>query len=166
MFAWMAVAFALGQDTAPSALVTATVSTPTPFPLIKKWDSAKVPWESWFKANRYNEIVTDYGDHVVIMWNAEDFKGNYDGKDKEQRLKETAFQLAVRLYPAGAKADQVKVDIVYMQEDPNYGKPLMDTLQQVAHFELLRSKALKTAKTKKKLSPAALQKIFDQSTVY
>ncbi|HJT23331.1 MAG TPA: hypothetical protein VJ873_02060, partial [bacterium] len=163
---WMVAAFALAEETAPSSPVTATVSTPTPFPLIQKWDGAKVPWDGWFKADPYSVIVTDKGDYVHFFWNAQDFKANFEVKDKKQCLAQAALQLVTRLYPDGAKADAVKVDIVYVLQRDNYGKPNWDTLQQVAHFEFLRSKALKAAKPKKKLSPAALQKIFDQSVVY
>lgn len=87
-------------------------------------------------------------------------------KDKKQRLAEAALQLVSRLYPADVKADQVKVDIVYVLERDSYGQPKWDSLQQVAHFEFLKSKALKLAKSKREPSSAVLQKTFDQFLTY
>ena len=137
-------------------------TTPTP-PVVKKWSFETMPWDAWFKSNT---MVTDKTAYVHFFWNAQDFKGHFEVKDKTLRLEEAALQLVSRLYPADAKANLVKVDIVYVLERDTYGQPKWDSLQQVAHFEFLRSKALKTAKAKKTLSPTALKKIFDQATVY
>jgi hypothetical protein len=164
LLAGLAVLTASAQET-PVALVSspANASTaPTPT-VVKKWGMAVVPWDAWFKDNA---MVTDKTDYVHFFWDAQDFKPNFEVKDKQRRLAEAAVQLVSRLYPADAKADQVKVDIVYVLERDSYGQPKWDSLQQVAHFEFLRSKALKLAKAKKEPAAAALRKIFDKSEMY
>lgn len=134
--------------------------------VLKKWSFAGAPWDAWFKANPYDVIVADKTDHVNFFWNAQDFKGNFEVKDKNLRLADAALQLVSHLYPADAKADLVTVDIVYVLERDNYGKPQWDSLQQVAHFEFHKSKALKLAKSKKDLSAAALEKIFVKYEIF
>ena len=115
-------------------------STPTPTPLLQgKWIAAKVPWDLWFKDNA---LVTDKTEYVHFFWNANDFKANFDVKDKETRLADAAVYLVKKLFPADSKADLVKVDIVYVLERDSYGLPKWDSLQQVAHIEFLRSKVI------------------------
>ncbi len=142
-----------------TALATPSVSL-TP---IEKWSEPTVPWDDWFKSNA---MVTDKTDYVHFFWNAQDFKVNFEVKDKKVRLAEAALELVKRLYPADAKADQVKVDIVYVLERDSYGLPKWDSLQQVAHFEFLKSKALKPAKKKLVPTKAVMEKIFDKFEFY
>lgn len=122
-----------------------------------------MPWDEWFKKNA---MVTDKTDYVHFFWNAQDFKLNFEVNGKKLRLAEAALQLVSRLYPDDAKADLVKVDIVYVLERDQYGDPKWDSLQQVAHFEFHKSKALKLAKSKKDLSAAALEKIFVKYEIF
>jgi hypothetical protein len=138
--------------------VVTVVATP-----IAKWSVSTVPWDDWFKNNA---LVTDKTDHVHFFWNAQDFKGNFEVKDKKFRLGEAALELVKRLYPADAKADLVKVDIVYVLERDSYGMPKWDSLQQVAHLEFLKSKALKAGKKKFGPTAAAMKKIFDKFELY
>ena len=159
--AWMLV-FALiaGQALAqeagtPTATAPATVAAKP-----VKWSFRGVPWDSWFKNNA---MVTDKTNYVHFFWNAQDVKANFEVKDKKRRLGEAALQLVSKLYPADAKADLVKVDIVYVLERDEYGLPKWDSLQQVAHFEFLKSKGSKFAGAKKEPAAKALQKIFDKS---
>jgi hypothetical protein len=42
--------------------------------------------------------------------------------------------------PEKAAPDLVKVDVVFVRERDNYGLPKWDTLERVAHVELLRSR--------------------------
>ncbi len=139
-----------------------TTVTPTPW-IVKTWNEAKLPWDVWFKKNT---MVTDKTDYVHFFWNAQDFKANFEGKEKKLRLSEAALQLVKRLYPGDAKADLVKVDIVYVLERDSYGLPKWDSLQQVAHIEFLKSKALKSTKKKKRLSETDLSKGFDKFVIY
>lgn len=154
----LTVVTASAQETA----VDGTYTTPTPT-VLKKWGMISIPWDLWFKNNA---MVTDKTDYVHFFWNAQDYRANLEVKDKKQRLAEAAVQLVSQLYPADAKADQVKVDIVYVLERDTYGQPKWDSLQQVAHFEFLRSKALKLAHSKKDPSLSALQKIFDKFEMF
>lgn len=110
-------------------------ATPTPWPLIKEWKVGAVPWDLWFKDNT---VVTDKGDYVHFFWNAEDFKRNFEGKEREGRLGEAARELAARLFPKEAKADRVKVDIVFVKERDSYGMPKWSSLKRVAHLEFKR----------------------------
>jgi hypothetical protein len=126
---------------------------------------ATVPWDEWFKANRYDVTFEDKTDYLYFFWNAQDFKANFEVKDKKLRLGEAALELVSRLCPGDTKKDMVKVDIVYVLERDSYGQPKWDSLQQVAHFEFSRSKALKLVK-KKEPSAAALQKLFDKVEYY
>ncbi len=138
-------------------------STPTPTPLLPgKWAAIKIPWSLWFKKNA---LITDKTDYVHFFWNANDFKANFETKDKKQRLTDAAVQLVSRLYPETAKADLVKVDIVYGLERDDYGDPKWDSLQQVAHFEFLRSKTAKLKKTRV-FTDAVIQKYFKKYEIF
>ncbi len=153
------------QET-PAASTYLAAPTPAASPLsrvIPKWSMSAVPWDAWFKDNA---MVTDKTDYVHFFWNAQDFKANFEVKEKKKRLAEAALQLVSRLYPSDAKADLVKVDIVYVLERDVYGQPKWDSLQQVAHLEFLRSKDSKLAKTKKEPSDEALQKAFDKFDLF
>ena len=164
---FLAVVLALGipafaQETA--SISETGSATPTPFPVIPgKWNASKTPWDLWFKKNTQ---VTDKQDYVHFFWNAQDCKANFETQDKKRRLADAALQLVVRFYPTGAKADLMKVDIVYVLERDSYGMPKWDSLQQVAHLECSRAKALKLSKKKSILSEAALAKIFDKFEVF
>jgi hypothetical protein len=140
-----------------------TVSTPTPTPLLPgKWNAAKVPWSLWFKNNA---LVTDKTQYVHFFWNANDFKANFETKDRKQRLADAAVQLVAKLYPKGSKADLVKVDIVYVLERDDYGLPKWDSLQQVVHLEFLRSRLAKLRKVRV-FTDAVIQKSFQKFEVY
>lgn len=141
---------------------SATYLTPTPT-VLEKWGIGLVPWDSWFKDNT---MVTDKTDYVHFFWNAQDFRTNFEVKDKKLRLEEAALELVSRLYPADAKADTVKVDIVYVLERDNYGQPKWDSLQQVAHMEFLKSKVPKPAQLKREPSSSSLQKILNKIEIY
>src|ERR1039458_5948624 len=123
----------------PGETPATTATTPAPMPVViaGKWSASKVPWDPWFKDNA---MVTDKTDYVHFFWNAQDFKMNFEVKDKQARLADAALELVRRLYPAGATADLVKVDIVYVLERDTYGQPKRDSLQPVAHLEFLTSK--------------------------
>jgi hypothetical protein len=160
----LGVAQVWAQETAVSTPGATAAGTPnSAVAVIEKWSESTVPWDDWFKSNA---MITDKTDYVHFFWNAQDFKANFEVKDKKIRLAEAALELVKRLYPSDAKADQVKVDIVYVLERDSYGLPKWDSLQQVAHFEFLKSKALKP--TKKKLVPtdAGMKKIFDKFEFY
>ncbi len=100
---------AQGTDPTPGA---SHYTTPTPV-VIQKWSMSAIPWDNWFKSNPYNITVTDKTDYVHFMWNAWDFKAAFEVKDKKPRLSQSVLQLVLRLYPPDAKADLVKVDVVY-----------------------------------------------------
>ena len=134
--------------------------------MIAHWSMVAVPWGRWFKADPFDVIVTDKTSYVHFMWDAQDFKANFEVKDKALRLAEAALQLVSRLYPDKAQVDSVKVDIVYVLEKDIYGRPQWDNLQQVAHFEFLRSEALPLAKASEEPSLTALQKIFSKVEIY
>ena len=131
--------------------------------LMSPWDGAKAPWDEWFKKNT---TATDKTDYVYIFWDANDFKGNFEVKDKKRRLAEAALQLVKRLYPSDATADLVKLDIGYILEKDSYGLPKWDSLQKVAHLEFLKSKILKQGKSPVKLSEAVIKKMFDKFEIY
>lgn len=136
--------------------------TPTPT-ILKKWDLATIPWMDWFKGNN---SITDKGEYVHFFWNAQDFKPNFEVPDKKARLAEAAVALVRGLYPADAKADLVKVDIVYVLERDNYGDPKWDSLQQVAHLEFKRSQIPKAGKKKTALTAAAMKKLFTKFELF
>ena len=136
--------------------------TPTPT-ILKKWDSTLIPWVDWFKDNA---VVTDKTQYVHFFWNAQDFKGNFEVKDKKTRLAEAALELVKCLFPADAKADLVKVDIVYVLERDSYGQPKWDSLQQVAHLEFKRSKMPKDGKKKAALTAAVVKKVFSKFDLF
>jgi len=137
---------------------------PTSTPVVlSNWKNSTVPWDEWFKKNA---MVTDKGDHVHFFWNAQDYKLNFDGKEKKARLAAAALQLVSRLYPADAKADAVRVDIVYVLERDSYGMPKWDSLEQVAHLEFSKAKTKKLAKSDKDLTEAQMKKVFTQFETY
>lgn len=163
-FLFLGLAASTGaQESSVSTETPATTSSAMPVTVIEKWNVSKVPWGDWFKGNA---MVTDKTDYVHFFWNAQDFKVNFEVRDKKVRLAEAALELVERLYPAGAKADPVKVDIVYVLERDAYGLPKWDSLQQVAHFEFLKSKDLKS--TPEKLGPTdtMMNKIFNKFEFY
>jgi hypothetical protein len=146
----------------PPADTPSAATFPTPVTVIEKWDVTHVPWDEWFKKNA---MVTDKTDYVHFFWNAQDFRANFEVKDKKARLAEAALELVKRLYPADATADLVKVDIVYVLERDSYGLPKWDSLQQVAHFEFLKSQAIKLTKNKSRLKESEI-KTFNKSEFY
>lgn len=155
----LAVSTVLAQETGtdvPSQPSGSGAFTPTPT-ILRKWDGAAIPWGTWFKDNA---LVTDKGDYIHFFWNAQDFKANFETKDKKVRLAEAALALVRMLYPQEAKADLVKVDIVYVLERDSYGAPKWDSLQQVAHLEFKRSKMPKDGKKKVVLTAAVMKKVF------
>ena len=138
-------------------------STPTPTPLLAgKWVASKVPWDLWFKDNA---IATDKTEYVHIFWNANDFKANFEVKDKQQHLAEAAIYLAKKAFPADSKTDWVKIDIVYVLERDTYGLPKWDSMQQICHVEFSRAKVLKGDKLPDftKADPA---KVFDKFQIF
>ena len=139
------------QEAAPTA---------TPVRLVNPWSVSAVPWNQWFKKNA---MVTSKAEYVHFFWNAQDFKKNFTGKDKKTRLGQAALQLVSRLYPSGAQADKVKVDIVYVLERDSYGDPKWDSLQQVAHLEFSRKKAEELLQKK---AGAVPDKFFDRFSIY
>jgi len=143
--------------------VPADQATPAAPVVLPDWKVSKVPWDDWFKKNT---TVTDKTDHVHFFWNAQDVKGNFEVKDKKQRLAQAALQLVARLYPDGAKSDEMRVDIVYVLERDTYGMPKWDSLQQVAHLEFSRSKTAKMAKNDKPLTDAQMKKAFTKFEIY
>ncbi len=156
----------LGQGAAPETGTLDSplpIFTPTPSPPLKNWSVSEVPWDLWFKKNA---LVTNKTAYVHFFWNAQDFKVNFEVKDKKKRLAESALQLVSRLYPSAAKADLMKVDIVYVLERDSYGMPKWDSLQQVAHLEFSKSKGLKAVKANSVLSEPLIKKIFNKFEIF
>lgn len=151
-------ALQLGAQPAPVSFEP--VFTPAAIPSDPK---APIPWDDWFAKNA---MVTDKTDYVHFFWNAGDVKAYFETKGKKVRLAQAAFQLVSRLYPAGAKADAVKVDIVYVGARDTYGLPRWETMEKVVHFEFTRSEALKLAGQRKPPAENALPKIFSSVTFY
>lgn len=123
--------------------------TPTETPAITPAEAAVhsqapsgIPWKVWFTKNT---IVTDKGDHVHFFWNAQDYKSRLEVKNRVSLLAQAAVELVKELYPAGATADLMKVDIVYVTERDNYGMPKWDSLSRVAHLEFSRASFLKVS---------------------
>ncbi len=142
--------------------VWADLAIPTPWPTLKEWKSTLVPWDAWFKDNT---MVSDKGAYIHFFLNAQDFKSNFEVKDKKGRLAETALELVKRLSPKDAKADLMKVDIVFVLERDSYGAPNWDSLKRVAHLEFLRSKVpLKPLPGG--MTEAAMKRIFDKFETY
>lgn len=135
------------------------VFTPAAVPSDPK---APIPWDDWFARN---STVTDKGAYVHFFWNAVDVRGYFAGKAGKARLAQAAVQMVARLYPAGAKAGTVKVDIVFLQRD-EYGMPVLSSLNKAAHFESTRANAVKWSKSPKPLSGADLGKAFDKFEFY
>ena len=146
----------------PLVALADTPPTPTPYPAVEKWNASQQPWDLWFTKNA---LVTDKTEYVHFFWNAQDFKQVFETKDKNRRLGDAALQLVAKLYPKDAKADAVKVDIVYVLERDTYGEPKWDSLQQVAHFEFSRAAAKKAVK-KKALSEAAMKAVFKKLEIF
>jgi hypothetical protein len=137
--------------------------SPVPSPVLPQWETSKVPWDVWFKDNA---LVSDKTKYVHFFWNAQDFRGNFEVKDKKKRLADAALQLVARLTPADAKADLMKVDIVYVLERDTYGQPKWDSLQQVAHLEFSKAKALAFIQKKAVLSDGVVKKLFGKFQVF
>jgi hypothetical protein len=142
-----------------TASVIHSESTPTPTPLLPgKWIAAKVPWDLWFKNNAH---ITDDTEYVHFFWNANDFKANFEVKDKKTRLADAAVYLVKNLYPDDSKTDLVKVDIVYVLERDEYGMPKWDTMKKVLHVEFLKSKVI-TNKKLPNFTTIDPDKVFDK----
>lgn len=90
-----------------TSMALAQESTPTPFATILpgQWKTSEVPWDDWFKKNT---LVTDKGDYVHFFWNAQDARANFEGKERKNRLADSALEMAVKLQPATATADYVQ----------------------------------------------------------
>lgn len=158
----------LAQETPlPTATAPLSALSTTPVPAasvaLKKWNVSSVPWKDWFKKNA---VVEDKGDHIHFLWDAQDFKANFEVKDKKKRLAQAAVQLVKLLYPADAKVDQVTVDIVYVPKKDAYGEPIWNSLQKVAHLEFLKSKALKAGSGNSSFSEPAMKRLFEKFEVF
>jgi hypothetical protein len=105
-------------------------------------------WDAWFKKN---VMASDKGDYVHLFWNAQDVRTRFKGKSRVALLAQAARELATRQYPKAAKADLVKIDIVYVRERDEYGMPKWSTLERAAHLEGSKAALLK-------LDAAALRK--------
>lgn len=116
----------------PAAKAAATPAVPTP-------SAAREaePWAGWFAKNT---MVTDKKTYVHVFWNAQDARAQLSGPGKRDIVIRAAAELVRTAWPKKATADIVKVDIVFVRERDNYGLPKWDTLERVAHVELLRSK--------------------------
>jgi hypothetical protein len=162
---------AWAQDPANNSATSSPRAPLAPIP--GKWNAAKVPWDQWFKIKKtssserkdYNTTIEDKTSYIYFFWDAQDYKANFEVRDKETRLADAALQLVSRLYPPQAKADLIKVDIVYFLEKDTYGDPTDDSIQRVAHFELSKKKIAKITNTDS-LSNAAFQNIFNKFEVY
>lgn len=142
-----------------TSMALAQESTPTPFATILpgQWKTSEVPWDDWFKKNT---LVTDKGDYVHFFWNAQDARANFEGKERKNRLADSALEMAAKLQPATATADLCKVDIVFVLERDSYGMPKWDSLQRVVHYEFSRAAALKKMKKSGSWTEAGMKKIF------
>jgi hypothetical protein len=144
----------------PRAVPTTTTASTT----VDKGSTAVPPWDTWFKDNT---MVTDKDKYVHFFWNAQDFKANFEVKEKKRKLAASALELVKRLYPAKAKADWVKVDIVYVLERDEYGLPKWDSLKKVAHIEYLKSKvSQQPGMNEAALSEEFFKKTFDKFELY
>jgi len=103
---------------------------------------ADLPWAAWFRANT---VVSDKKTHVHFLWDANAVRSRFEGKEKLAMIRAAARQVVVSLYPAGATADQIRVDIVFAARRDGYGNPRWDSLQRVAHLEFSRRKLLEAA---------------------
>jgi hypothetical protein len=162
MFFFLMTGWVFAQDATPtpSPIVSDLMTGPTPTPqVIKNWSVASVPWDVWFHKNARVTVKPDY---VHFFWTAQSYQGNFEGKGKKVRLAEAALEMVKRLYPKDATADLIKVDIVYVLEFDNYGRPNWFRLKKVAHMEFSREKALKLTEKKAGLSEALIDKIFTQ----
>lgn len=164
---FLSTSVAFGQDQAVTP-VSANVSggketTPVSAVKTKALKPSAIPWDKWFEKNA---LVTDKSEYVHFFWNAQDFKANFEVKDKKTMLAEAAVELVKRLYPSDAKSDLMKIDIVYVLERDSYGLPKWDSLQRVSHLEFLKSKALKLYPKKGGLTETALKKIFNKFEVF
>jgi hypothetical protein len=115
------------------ALLLAPPASTTPAP----GKDAAAPYAQWFAKNT---MVTDKKTYVHVFWNAQDARAAFGASDKKELAAKAAWELARTEIPEKAAADLVKVDVVFVKERDNYGLPKWDTLERVAHVELLRSK--------------------------
>ena len=118
---------------------------------------AAIPWASWFEKTT---TVADKKTYVHILWDAAAQKERIAGKEKRSLLAEAARQLVLLRYPAGASADAVRVDIVFVAERDEYGNPKWDSLERVAHVELSRKKVAGAP------SDADPEKLFEKFEVF
>src|ERR1700722_20284449 len=97
MKTWLSILFFL------TVIAVTAQAGPTPTPLLPgKWIALKVPCDLCFKNN---PTVTDKTEYVHFFWNANDFKANFEVKDKESRLADAAVYLVKKLLPTDSKAD-------------------------------------------------------------
>ncbi len=150
---FLLLACLLKAQTEPTAQVT-VITIPQ-----GHWKASDVPWVDWFTKNT---LVSNKETYVHYFWNAQDAKTNFQGEDRKYRLADAALELTAKLHPATAKADMVKVDIVYVLERDSYGLPSWDSLQKVAHFEFSRAKAMKALKGNTAWSEPGMKKMFSK----
>jgi hypothetical protein len=120
-------------------------------------------WDKWFKKN---VMANDKGDYVHLFWNAQDVRARFKGKDKVAMLAMAAQELVRRQYPEKAKADLVKIDIVYVRERDEYGMPKWNTLERAAHLEGSRAALMKRDASFFKGKDADIQKSFTVFRLY
>ena len=102
---------------------------------------SRLPWATWFEKNT---TVSDKKSYVHVMWDANAVRAEFEGKSKLALIGEAGRQLALLRYPAGAGADDVRVDIVFITKRDGYGNPQWDSIQRLAHLEFSRKKLLAT----------------------
>lgn len=94
--------------------------------------SSDPDWSPYFADTT---MVTDKPDYVHVFWNAYGAREHLAEGDRSGRLGRAAVQLALSQVAGSTDKDSFKVDIVYVSEKDNYGKPRWDSLKKVAHLE-------------------------------
>ena len=120
-------------------------------------------WDAWFKKN---VMANNKGEYVHLFWNAQDVRARFQGKGRVSLLAQAARELAARQYPKNAKADLVKIDIVYVRERDEYGMPKWNTLERTAHLEVSRAVLQKLDAVALKKKDADIQKQFTVFKLY
>lgn len=124
-----------------SAATAAGATSATPAPKAASAKLAGLPWSAWFEKTT---TVSDKKAYVHFLWDANAVRGEFEGKEKLVLIAEAGRQLARLRYPAGASADQIRVDIVFITKRDGYGSPRWDSIQRLAHLEFSRKKLSET----------------------
>ncbi len=126
-----------------------------------------VPASSWSRSFGKNVIVTSKKDYAHLFWNAQDARDQLTGKERRARIVQAAARLVLEFSrPDAAAPDAVRIDIAFIPEKDEYGKPNWSSLVKVAHLETSRARLATWSLANPRTDAQVPEALFDKIEVF